>query len=68
MVESEISRVWLVAPLPDPAWGSDLRPSAKVFDSEERARAVLNDCPPEFHLWRATRITTRVVEDYQLIE
>lgn len=60
--------VWLVAPLPDTDWGSDLRPTAKLFESEQQARELLENCPPRFHLWRATRTTTRYVVDYVLVQ
>lgn len=47
-VEESGCHVWLIAPLPDEEWGSDLRLTAKLFASEDAARAVLGNCPPEF--------------------
>ena len=69
-VEVEERWVWLVAPLPDPDWESDLRPTAKPFATEGAARAVLDNCPPEFHLWRypETITTTRTRGDYELVD
>lgn len=66
--DREVTTVWLVAPLPDTDWGSDLRPTAKLFESEAQARAILENCPPRFHLWRATRTITRHVADYVLVD
>lgn len=63
-----MTTVWLVAPVPNTDWGSDLRPTAKRFETEEQARAILENCPPKFHLWRATQTTTRYVVDYVLID
>lgn len=68
--EVEERWVWLVAPLPDPDWGSDMRPAARLFETESAARAILDNCPPEFHLWRylETTTTTRTWGDYELID
>lgn len=34
--------VWLIAPIPDPDFGVDLRSSARLFQSEQDARAVFD--------------------------
>ncbi len=62
--------VWLVAPLPDPVWGSDLRPTARQFETEGSARRVLDNCPPEFHLWRVREMvtTSRSLGDFELVD
>ncbi|NLH70119.1 MAG: hypothetical protein GX454_08055 [Brooklawnia sp.] len=59
--------VWLVAPIPDPEWGSDLRLTAKLFRTEADAMALLNDVTEEFHLWKATLTITYQVDGYQLV-
>ena len=62
--------LWLVAPFPDPAWGSDLRSTARLFETEATARTVLDNCPPDFHLWkvRETITVARAMSDYDLVE
>ncbi len=67
-VEEVCLLVWLVAPLPDADFEVDLRPTAKMFFFEDQARAVLDDTPPEFHLWRATLAITYELSDYELVD
>ncbi len=59
--------VWLIAPMPDKQWGSDLRLTAKLFRTEADAIALLNDVTEEFHLWTATLTITYRVDDYHLV-
>ncbi len=59
--------VWLIAPIPDEQWGSDLRLTAKLFRTEDDAIALLNDVTEEFHLWTATLTITYRVDDYHLV-
>lgn len=68
--ESTKRWLWLVAPFPDPAWGSDLRSTARLFETEATARTVLDNCPPDFHLWRVQETITvaRAMSDYELVE
>ena len=68
--ESTKRWLWLVAPLPDPEWDSDLRSTARLFETEAAARMVLDNCPPEFHLWRVQETITviRTMSDYELVE
>ncbi len=68
MKDRDVTTVWLVAPLPDTDWGSDLRPTARLFESEAQARAILANCPSQFHLWRATLTTMRHIADYVLVD
>lgn len=65
--EQQLIPVWLVAPMPDPEWDSDLRPTAKLLRSEADAIALLNDVTEEFHLWTATLTITYQVDDYHLV-
>ena len=60
----------LVAPFPDPEWGSDLRSTARLFETEATARTVLDNCPPDFHLWKVRETITmiRAMSDYELVE
>ncbi len=59
--------VWLIAPMPDEQWNSDLRPTAKLFRTEADAITLLDDVTEEFHLWKATLTITYHVDDYQLL-
>ena len=65
--EQQLIPVWLVAPIPDEQWGSDLRLTAKLFRSEADAMALLNDVTDEFHLWKATLTITYQVDNYELV-
>ena len=68
--ESTKRYLWLVAPFPDHEWGSDLRSTARLFETEVAARVVLDNCPPEFHLWRVQETITvaQAMSDYELVE